>query len=81
MKTKEDAVRVTDPHLRKLLEEFGRHGQIGLASLRAGMDRKTGRKYVALGELPSVLKTERSWRTVQVDVSFGVRTLLCASAC
>ena len=56
-------MRVTDQQVMKLLEEMRRHGQVGLASLRAGMDRKTGRKYVALNKLPSELKKRRTWRT------------------
>ena len=54
---------IKDTQVRKLMEEFSRHGRIGLASLRAGMDRKTGRKYVKAGKLPSTLTTERWWRT------------------
>lgn len=45
------------------MEEMSKHGRIGLASMRAGMDRKTARKYVAAGELPSVMAKERDWRT------------------
>jgi hypothetical protein len=46
------------------MEEMSKHGSIGLASMRAGMDRKTGRKYVAAGgELPSAMVKERDWRT------------------
>jgi len=42
---------------------MSKHGHIGLASMRAGMDRKTGRKYVAAGLLPSEMVKERDWRT------------------
>jgi len=63
MMAKEGAVRVTDQQVMKLLEEMRRQGQVGLASLRAGMDRKTGRKYVGLNKLPSELKKRRTWRT------------------
>jgi transposase InsO family protein len=45
------------------MEEMSKHGHIGLASMRAGMDRKTGRKYVAAGQLPSEMVKERDWRT------------------
>jgi hypothetical protein len=45
------------------MEEISKHGHIGLASMRAGMDRKTGRKYVAGGQLPSEMVKERDWRT------------------
>ncbi len=45
------------------MEEVNNHGKIGLASLRAGMDRKTGSKYIHQGKLPSELKQPRNWRT------------------
>lgn len=45
------------------MEEMSKHGRIGLASMRAGMDRKTARKYVAAGQLPSEMVKERDWRT------------------
>jgi len=31
------------------MEEIQKHGEIGLAALRAGMDRKTARKYMQAG--------------------------------
>ncbi len=43
--------------------EISKHGQLGLAALRAGMDRKTARKYVKEGKLPSELRAPRTWRT------------------
>jgi transposase len=55
--------RVTDAQVRKLMEEKSRYGKIGRASMMAGMDRKTGRKYVRLGQMPSSLEAERDWRT------------------
>lgn len=45
------------------MEEYEKHGRVGLASMRAGMDRKTGRKYLAAGKLPSELRKPRGWRT------------------
>jgi hypothetical protein len=45
------------------MEQMTKHGKIGLASMQAGMDRKTGRKYVAAGRLPSELAAPRDWRT------------------
>ena len=56
-------MKAKDAQVRKLMEEMAKHGRVGLASARAGMDRKTGRKYVAEGKLPSVLKEPRTWRT------------------
>lgn len=45
------------------MEEMTRHGRVGLAALRAGLDRKTARKYVQGGKLPSELVVPRDWRT------------------
>jgi transposase InsO family protein len=45
------------------MEEMSKHGQIGRASMLASMDRKTGRKYVKSGRLPSQMNEERTWRT------------------
>jgi hypothetical protein len=54
---------VSDAQVRKLMEEFTKHGEIGRAAMRADMDRKTARKYIAAGKLPSELKAPRTWRT------------------
>ena len=53
----------TDAQVRKLMEELNKHGKLGLAAMRAGVDRKTAAKYREEGKLPSELKTERHWRT------------------
>jgi hypothetical protein len=45
------------------MEEMQRQGRIGLAAMRAGMDRKTARKYVRAGKLPSELRKPHTWRT------------------
>lgn len=45
------------------MEEMSKHRQIGQAAMKADMDRKTARKYVAAGKLPSELKQPRDWRT------------------
>jgi hypothetical protein len=45
------------------MEEMSKHGQIGQAAMKADMDQKTARKYVAAGKLPSELKQPRDWRT------------------
>jgi hypothetical protein len=45
------------------MEEMAKHGQVGLAAMRAGVDRKTARKYVQGGKLPSELVEPRNWRT------------------
>jgi transposase InsO family protein len=46
------------------MEEMSKHGRIGRAAMKAGMDRKTARGYLAEGKLPSQIPpTLRSWRT------------------
>lgn len=55
--------RVTDQQVRKLREEMAKHGSAGLASLRSGMHRNTGRKYLNTEKFPSELKQARHWRT------------------
>ena len=54
---------VTDNQVRKLMSELKKHGEIGKAALRAGMDRKTARKYRGAGKLPSELTQTRTYRT------------------
>ncbi len=56
-------MRSTDAQVRKLMEEFNKHGQVGRAALRADMDRKTARRYLKEQKLPSELKKPRTWRT------------------
>jgi hypothetical protein len=45
------------------MEELSKHGQIGVAAMRSGMDRTTARRYRDLGKLPSELRQPRTWRT------------------
>lgn len=45
------------------MEEMSKHGKLSRAAMKADMDRKTARKYVNLGKVPSDLKTPRTWRT------------------
>ena len=45
------------------MDEINRHGEIGVAAMRAGVDRKTARKYAKLGKLPSELSVPREYRT------------------
>ena len=53
----------TDAQVRKLMEELNKHGKLGLAAMRAGLDPKTAAKYRDAGKLPSELKAPRTWRT------------------
>jgi hypothetical protein len=45
------------------MEEMGKHGQIGKAAMKADMDRKTARKDIAAGTLPSAMVKPRHGRT------------------
>jgi hypothetical protein len=54
---------VSDAQVRKLMEEMSKHDQIGHAAMLAGMDRKTARKYIHAGKLPSELVAPRTWCT------------------
>ena len=56
---------VTDAQARKLMEEISKHGRVGRAAMMANMDRKTARKYLSAGKLPSELREPRTWRTRQ----------------
>ncbi len=56
---------VTDKQVRELMKLSQTEKTRELASLKAGMDEKTARKYLGLGKLPSEVKTEHTWRTRQ----------------
>ncbi len=54
---------VTDKQVRRAMVELSKNGEVEKAALKAGIDRKTARKYRDLGKLPSELKQPRTWRT------------------
>ncbi|WP_136810869.1 IS21 family transposase [Desulfosediminicola flagellatus] len=56
---------VTDFQVRKLKKYLSQGKTLEVASLKAGMDEKTGRKYRDLEKLPSEINAERirDWRT------------------
>jgi hypothetical protein len=54
---------VSDAQVRRLMEEMSKDGQIGRAAMKADMDRKTARRYVAAAKLPTEMKEPRWWRT------------------
>lgn len=54
---------VTDAQVRKLMSELSKHGKIGLAAMKAGMDRKTARKHRDVGCVPSDEPKVRTWKT------------------
>jgi len=45
------------------MDELAKEKTLGLAAARAGMDRKTGRKYRDAGKFPSEMAAIRDWRT------------------
>lgn len=53
----------TDAQVRRLMEEHGKHGRVGLSAMRSGMHRNTAARYLSLGRLPSEMRIGRSWRT------------------
>jgi len=42
-----------------MMEEMSKNGQIGQAAMKAGMDRKTARRYITAGKLPSEMREPR----------------------
>jgi len=58
-----EAPVVTDAQVRKLMKESVKGATIEVASMKAGMTRKTGSKYISRDLLPSERKSERNWRT------------------
>jgi transposase len=46
-----------------LIKEFNRSGEITMSSMKSGMTRKTGSKYLKLGKGPGELKKPHTWRT------------------
>ncbi|MDA1062616.1 MAG: IS21 family transposase [Chloroflexi bacterium] len=56
-------METTDAQVRKLMEEFGKVGNVSVAALRAGMHRETAAKYLKERKLPSELKKPRDWST------------------
>lgn len=54
---------VSNAQVSRLMREFEKHGELGKAAAKAGMDRATARKYLSKGKLPSELKRVRTYRT------------------
>ena len=55
---------VADAQVKKMRSELDKDGNISRAAMKAGMDRKTARRYRDRGDLPSEAKLgERTWRT------------------
>ncbi len=56
-------MHVTDRQVRKLFMEHQKCGQIGMAAMKAGMNRDTAAAYIHSGQLPSDQVADRDWRT------------------
>jgi Mu transposase, C-terminal domain len=54
---------VTDQQVRRLLKLTQTEKTQAIAAAKAGMDRKTARKYLRSGKLPSERVSARTWRT------------------
>lgn len=55
--------RATDAQVKTLRLNLNLGASLLMAAMKAGMDRKTARKYRDLGQLPSEVDTPHTWRT------------------
>ena len=70
---------VTDQQVRRLFKMVKTESSIEIASMKAGMDAKTARKYHKQGKLPSELKQEHVWQTRKdpfADVWESIKSML-----
>jgi hypothetical protein len=56
----------------KLMKEYEKRGRIGLSAVKAGVDRKTGAKYIGGAPGPLEPKPQRGWRTHEDAFGMGV---------
>lgn len=54
---------INETQYRKLIKVFNMTGEISMSSLKAGMSRKTGSKYLKKRKGPSAMKQAHTWRT------------------
>jgi hypothetical protein len=55
--------QATDAQVKELRKGLQQGASLARAAMKAGMDRKTARKYRDRGKLPSENRTDRTWRT------------------
>ena len=67
---------ITDFQYRRLIKIFNCTGDISMSSIKSGMDRKTGSKYLKGGKSPSERKKPHTWRT-RTDPFDDVKDDLC----
>jgi hypothetical protein len=54
---------ITDQQYQRLMKEYQSSGVLAHAAMKAGVDVKTGRKYLQAGQGPEEMKPVHNWRT------------------
>ena len=54
---------IKETQYRTLIKEFNKSGEITMSSMKSGMTRKTGSKYLKRGKSPDELRQPHTWRT------------------
>src|SRR5258708_30314448 len=54
---------VTDAQVKELRRQLNQGASLRKGAMKANMDRKSARKYRALGQLPSEARSPHKWRT------------------
>ena len=70
---------IKEHQYRNLLKEFNKSGEIKMSSMKSGMSRKTGAKYLQLGKGPGELRKTHTWRTRKdpfADIADEIDTML-----
>ena len=70
---------IKEMQYRTLIKEFNKSGEITMSSMKSGMTRKTGSKYLKLGKSPEELRKPHTWSTRKdpfTDVADEISKLL-----
>lgn len=70
---------IKDTQYRTLLKEFNKSGEVKMSSMKSGMRRKTGAKYLKQGKGPDELRKPHTWRTRKdpfADVADEISSML-----
>ena len=70
---------IKETQYRALIKEFNKSGEITMSSMKSGMSRKTGSKYLKLGKSPEELRKPHIWRTREdpfADVADEINSML-----
>jgi len=73
---------IKETQYRTLIKEFNKSGEITMSSMKSGMTRKTGSKYLKQGKGPGELRKPHTWRTRSdpfADVAIEIDELLKAA--